>query len=415
MNVNPLVAPPVPSTLNPTRTLNPNAKEYSPFPSSTMTVPPPVAPPVDTPIEINWLSANLGARAHTFASHRVKTGNIFEGRIQNLFSSLRTLDSCLSRTFRPEQIDRFDILCHQEVFMEKDTDSGVGNWVGKYGQFDVASKQTGHTWACHHMDLQKVPQYVLDNPKDYQTVQPPTPPPSPTTTIPRTLNPNAKEFVPSYDWDNNVTKFQLFHGTTVAWNREKFSKVDFVIGTGKLKERSTSWVILESSVNPAIQIAVTSIHAYVDGHKNSKLWADLQTDINKLKSKGYPWILVAGDFNKDYTTDLSADTSVNLVGGGSSRKTNYNASFYDSTHHPSANIKNTYAHSPTKTENAVDFQFVVGKNVEVSSHTHHEHVFSKHTNTDTLLKFNTREEMVSDYDHCPISSRIILSPPREPL
>lgn len=338
----------VPSTL---KTLDANATVFVPAHRKTLNSNARVFVPSSKRIDIKWCSGNLGSRAHTIANRRLLIPDIFQGRIQNMYSCERTLPNCLNRFFG-STISDFDILCHQEVFMKKNTQSGIeDDMFDTFGLFNVASKQTGHIWSCHYKNLQT---------------------------------------------------HQLFHGTTVAWNKNKFRKAGFVRGTGHLENRSTSWIILESLVNQTIQIVVSSMHFYIDETKNKEMWNDLQTDIKRLKNAGHQWIFVAGDFNKNYTETLSRDTSVNLVGDGSF--TNYNVTFYDSTHHPSEMLENTYALSPTETKSTVDFQFVVGDNASVLSSVLHQW---KQPNG--LLEFKKENEMFCDYDHFPITSTIRLS------
>ena len=338
----------VPSTL---KTLDANATVFVPAHRKTLNSNARVFVPSSKRIDIKWCSGNLGSRAHTIANRRLLIPDIFQGRIQNMYSCERTLPNCLNRFFG-STISDFDILCHQEVFMKKNTQSGIeDDMFDTFGLFNVASKQTGHIWSCHYKNLQT---------------------------------------------------HQLFHGTTVAWNKNKFRKAGFVRGTGHLENRSTSWIILESLVNQTIQIVVSSMHFYIDETKNKEMWNDLQTDIKRLKNAGHQWIFVAGDFNKNYTEILSKDTSVNLVGDGSF--TNYNVTFRDSTHHPSEMLENTYVLSPTETKSTVDFQFVVGDNASVLSSVLHQW-----KQPDGLLEFKEENEMFCDYDHFPITSTIRLS------
>ena len=318
-------------------------------------------------IDINLCSANLGSRAHEVAQVGYLSGDKWKTRIQNYVCLDRTLENCLPRTFG-SVISKYDILCHQEVAMPRGTARGLTDDIfDHFGDFDYVSKHTGHVWmirkspGCHDMAE------------------------------------------------------QVFHGTTVGWNRKKFKKVGFVLGTELVERRSTSWIILESLVVKYLQIVVSSVHLPVDdgkSRKNKDMWRALKRDITSLRQKGYLWIFVAGDFNKNYAATLSKESSLNLVGSGVI-DTNVNVSYYDTTHHPDelklngGQEENCYAIFPTLTSSAVDFQFVAGDNVSVLSGTIYQKVSPRNLRKG-LLTFDYRYDMIRDYDHSPILSTIRL-------
>lgn len=318
-------------------------------------------------IDINLCSGNIGSRAHEIAQNGYLSNDKWRTRIQNYVFLDRTLGNCLPRTFG-SAISKYDILCHQEVAMPRGTARGLTDDIfDHFGDFDYVSKHTGHVWmfrkspGCHD--------------------------------IPE----------------------QVFHGTTVGWNRNKFKKVGFVLGTGLVKRRSTSWIILESLVVKGLRIVVSSVHLPVDdgqSRNNEDMWKSLKRDITSLRQGGYQWIFVAGDFNKNYASTLSKESSLNLVGNGVI-DTNVNVSYYDTIHHPDelklngGQEENCYSMFPTLTSSVVDFQFVAGDNVSVLSETIHQGVSPVNLRKGLLI-FDYRNDMIRDYDHSPISSTIRL-------
>tara|TARA_B100000929_G_scaffold10489_1_gene8790 strand:- start:6198 stop:7196 length:999 start_codon:yes stop_codon:yes gene_type:complete len=313
-----------------------------------------------TIMEIALYSANVGSRAHEVAQYEIKSTDSWKTRVQNNFTQFRTLENVLPKTLG-NNISKYDILCHQEVAMPKGTSHGIeDNYFNHFGDFDFVSKETGYVWMIR----------------------------------PATLGHHPKPE-------------KVFHGTTVGWNRNKFKKVGTELGTGYVGKRSTSWIILESRDVKGVRIVVSSVHLPVDNGKSKKnedMWKEICSDIVNLRNKGYRWIFVAGDFNKNYANNIK-QKSFNLV-DTSNLYTNVNVSYYDETYHPSESKVNCYKKSTQTTYDTIDFQFVSGNKVSVTSCFVHQ-IFSP-IEWGLLLPFNLQNEMIRDYDHIPISSTFII-------
>ena len=207
---------------------------------------------------------------------------------------------------------------------------------------------------------------------------------------------------------NERTCFTVPHGCVIVWNTEVFKyKESFDHFYSNVKKRCTPWIVLKHKETRE-KFLVVSVHLPV---KNSaQVYDNLVDEMLYDPIKKYlPNVIIAGDFNDDYSKVFKKNKNISLDCANAFYKmdgqevTNFAVSYQDKTFRNT--YHNVYGKFPEPFQKRLDFILTPLATKESKIKIGNEKVEYQmvRTNKIEMIDFDISRELRDDFDHMAIS------------